>query len=131
MNSLMEHARAWAQTELNRAVTLAQSPDGMSESKKVLANVRKQFSGQPEADDAKIGIKAVKRLDQIMKLEATDKAPEGVREKAAADYKQPRWKALFTDGDLPVVKKPKKVESDDDDDDEDDEDSDDSEIEIG
>ena len=109
-------------------MTLARTPDGAAEAKKVLANVRKHFSGHPEGDESKIGIKAVKRLEQLRKLEASGKLPEGAREKAAGDYKQPRWKALFTGGDLPEVEKPKPAEPSEEDDEEDGEDS---EIDVG
>jgi len=126
MTTLMNTARAWANGQLKAAVKSARSSDDTAAASKLVSNVKKKFAGQPEAVDASKGLKALRRLAKIQKIEASGSAPEGLREKAARDFKETRWASVF-------VKKSAAADGDDQEepDESDDEDDEDSEIEIG
>ena len=118
--ALMSKAHAWAGAELKRALKLARTSDDVAESRKVLMNVKKRLAGEPDADDAAAGLKALRQLAKIHKLEAAGKAPEGIREKSAAKFKDTRWAAAFSKADADEEEEPEEEEE-----------SDESEIEIG
>ncbi len=96
MRALVAKVHGWAEAELKRAVKLAQTADDLAQPRKVLSGVKKHMAGLPEADDAAEGLKALRRLAQIHKIEAAGKGKDGLREKAAAKFKESRWAAIFS-----------------------------------
>ncbi len=97
MSALVAKAHKWAEAELERAVKLARSTDDLAQPRKVLSRVKKHMAGLPEADDAAEGLKALRRLAQIHKTEAAGKGKDGMREKAAAKFKESRWASIFSE----------------------------------
>jgi len=92
----VQKARAWAAQQLEAAVKTAQSGGDLKATSTALSKVRKHFSGQPEADDAAKGIKALRKLAKLREAEAGEKPPPaGAREKAAKGFKDTRWAKVF------------------------------------
>lgn len=91
----VQKARAWAVEQFDTAVRLARAGGDLKEPRKVLGAVKRAFPGQPEAADADLGLKALTRLAQIVRVEAGASPPEGLREKAARKYEDTRWEAIF------------------------------------
>ncbi len=96
MSALVTKAHGWAEAELKRALKLARSADDLAQPRKVLMGLKRHMAGLPEADDAAEGLKALRRLAQIHKIEAAGKGKDGLREKAAAKFKESRWAAIFS-----------------------------------
>ena len=93
---LVQKARAWAAQQFEQAVKTAKSGGDLTAATKALSNLRRNFAGQPEADDASKGIEALRRLAKIVDAEAGDTPPPAsAREKAAARFKDTRWAAIF------------------------------------
>ncbi len=96
MRALVAKAHGWAEAEIKRALKLARSADDLAQARKVLMDVRKRMARLPEADDAAEGLKALRQLTRIHKIEAAGKGKDGLREKAAAKFKESRWAAIFS-----------------------------------
>jgi hypothetical protein len=92
---LVQKARAWAAEQFGAAVRMARTGGDLKEPRKVLGNVKRAFSGQPEAADADTGLKALRRLSQIVSIESRPSPPAGLREKAAEKYEGTRWASVF------------------------------------
>jgi len=133
MAKLMKAARAWAASQFSAAAKSARSSDDTAAARKIVLAVKKKFAGQPEAAEADMGNKALRRLAKIQKIEAGGSAPKGMREKAARDFKDTRWKAVFEKGAAePDGESDREAQPEsDEDDDEDEEEGEDSEIEVG
>ena len=124
MAALEKSARAWAAAQFKSAIKLARTSDGIADARKVLSAVSKQFIGQPEAAVARTGTKALQRLAKIHKAEEAGSAPEDLREKAARDFKNTPWSAIF------VAPDGNGQDDGDSEPEEDDEDDEETEIEI-
>jgi len=92
---VVKRARAWAAQQLDAAVRMARSGGDPKEAHQAVSEVKKCFSGEPESADASVGLKALRRLSQIVLLESGATPPLGVREKAARKYKGTRWASIF------------------------------------
>jgi hypothetical protein len=99
IKALVKQARTWAAKQFATAIKLARTKGDTSSGYKLLNDVKKHFTGEPEAKDAATGLKALKKLAQIQKIEAKGTAPEGLRERSAKPYKDTRWAKVFTPGD--------------------------------
>jgi len=88
--ALRKKAGAWASGRLDEAVAAARAGD-VAKAQAAIADVRKQLAGDPEADDADTGTKALRRLAAIPAGEAGARN----REKAAVEYRESRWAAIF------------------------------------
>lgn len=88
-------ARAWAAEQLDAAAQEARAGGDLAPVRKRLADVRRQFAGEPEADEADVGAKAVRRLTQILDAEKMPNPAHDLREKAAAMFKNSRWAKIF------------------------------------
>ena len=88
-------ARAWAASQLDAAVRMARSGGDLTEPRKTLSEVRKSFPGEPESADADTGLKALKKLSRIVRLESGASPPKGIRAKAARKYQGTRWASIF------------------------------------
>ncbi|MFI5402884.1 MAG: hypothetical protein ACHQ1G_08110 [Planctomycetota bacterium] len=89
--AILKQAREWAKGRLDGAASAAQAGD-MAAANEAIAEVRKQFAGEPEAADADLGTKAVRRLALIPAGDAGARN----REKAAQEFQDTRWAAIFT-----------------------------------
>jgi hypothetical protein len=98
---LVQKARAWAQEQLDAAVRLARAGGDLKEPRKVISAVKKAFPGEPEAADADTGLKALRRLSQIVSIESRASPPAGLREKAAKKYEGTRWAGVFEPAEEP------------------------------
>lgn len=98
-------AREWANTQLTSAVVDASSGGDLAPIRKNLAEVRRHFTGEPEAADAEIGAKAITRLHQIREAEANPNPARDLRDKAAVMFKDSRWAAIFTKPPAPAEDK--------------------------
>ncbi len=94
-----DKARAFAETSITEVIK-SLSGDGEGKgggdrtaARKTLMRLAKDFRGQPAADDATIGIKAVDRVARLAKLEGD--AREGARKKFAKEFEDSRWTQLF------------------------------------
>lgn len=87
-------AREWARAEFTVAVRLAAKGSDVDGAEKKLKEIQGKFRGDPEADAAATGLKAIKRLRKILAAEKEGRNEE-LREKAAAEFDDPRWKAIF------------------------------------
>jgi hypothetical protein len=85
---LMKQARAWASGRLDEAVKAAQTGD-YAKAQEAIADVKKHLAGEPEAADAELGAKAVRKLSQVP---AGDVA---ARNRAAKEFMDTRWDAAF------------------------------------
>jgi len=92
---IVTKARTWAAGQLDAAVRLARSGGDLAEPRKILGEVRKSFPGEPEFADADLGLKALKKLSQVVRLESGASPPAGIREKAARKYQGTRWASVF------------------------------------
>jgi hypothetical protein len=92
---IMAKAQAWAAGKLDDAVKAAQAGSDLAPANEALAEVRKCFLGEPEATDAETGMKALRRLSTILEAEAKGMASPSSREKAAKEYEDTRWAAMF------------------------------------
>jgi hypothetical protein len=88
--ALRKNASAWASGRLDEAVASARSGD-VAKAQLAIADVRKQLAGEPEAADADMGTKALKRLAAIPAGDAGARN----REKAAEEHRETRWAAIF------------------------------------
>ena len=95
LDALVGKAREWATGRFAAALKIAQEGGDLVESRKVLNEVKKHFSGEPESADAETGLKALAKLSTVRTAEEGGTAPAGYREKAAADFKDTRWAAAF------------------------------------
>jgi hypothetical protein len=87
----MRQGRAWASARLDEAVKAAQAGD-YATAEVAIADVKKQFAGEPEGADADLGAKAVRKLSQLQAGEG------GALQKAGKDFVDTRWSALFEGG---------------------------------
>lgn len=88
-------ARVWANGKLDTAIELAQTGGDLKAALKAISEVRKHFTKEPEADDAALGLKAIRRVEQIRKIEGDGEPDTALRAKAAEKYKDSRWAAAF------------------------------------
>jgi hypothetical protein len=97
IDGLVKKARAWAEGQLASVVADARKGGDLPAARKVLNEVKKQMAGEPEAEDAEKGLKALQRLGTIRGVEADPKGldPVKLREKAAKEYEGGRWAAAF------------------------------------
>jgi len=86
-------AREWAAGRLDGAVKAAQAGDLVA-ANEATADVKKQFAGEPEALDADTGTKALRKLSLIPAGDAGARS----REKAAQEFADTRWAAVFVPG---------------------------------
>ena len=126
MAKLMRSASRWARGQLYEAAKLAQAADNLGVPRKTLMDVKKKFAGQPEADDAANGLKALRAMAKIVKAESGGKDAAASREKAADTFKGTRWVAIFNP-DTKIERDKEGPEADDDEEDE----SGESEFEMG
>jgi hypothetical protein len=102
---IVTKARDWAAGQLDAAVRLARAGGDLAEPRKILGEVRKSFAGEPEFADADLGLKALKKLSQIVRLvQSGASPPAGIREKAARTYKGTRWESVFKPAEEPEEK---------------------------
>lgn len=85
---LRKKAHEWASARLDEAVKAAQSGD-LPKAQEAIADVKKQFAGEPEGTDADLGVKAVRKLSQLPPGDA------GARGRAAKEFMDTRWGAAF------------------------------------
>jgi len=91
-------ARTWASEQLALALKAAQDPfANVLPVRASLNAVAAAFTGEPEAEDAKRGIKAIDRIGSIRNQGDGNEA-EAARTKALAEFKGTRWEVLFTSG---------------------------------
>jgi hypothetical protein len=95
LNGLMDKARAWATGQFDTAIKLAQTGGDLKAALKAISEVRKHFTKEPEADDAALGLKAIRRVEQIRRIEGEGERKTDLRLKAAEKYKDTRWAAAF------------------------------------
>lgn len=95
LGEIVGKAKAWATGEFDAAIRLAQSGGSLEDARAKLMEVRKQFGGEPEADDADKGLKALQRLASIAKTEAGGGDGTASREKAFREFEGTRWTAIF------------------------------------
>lgn len=88
--ALRRKAGEWASGRLDESVAAARAGD-IAKAQAAIADVRKQLAGDPEAGDADKGTKALRRLAAIPAGEAGARN----REKAAVEYRESRWAAIF------------------------------------
>jgi hypothetical protein len=88
-------ARDWLAEQFAAVFEDAKTGKDMAPSRKRLEEVQKRFAGEPEAAEADLGFKAVRRLVEIRTAEARGNAAKDLRSKAAAQYEKSRWGALF------------------------------------
>ena len=124
MAKLMRKASRWARGQLYDAAKLAQATTDLGVPRKTLMDVKKKLAGQPEADDAANGLKALREMAKILKAESGGKDAAAGREKAAAAFQGTRWAAIFNK-DTPIARDKEEPEPDDD------EESEESEFEMG
>lgn len=103
---LRKSAGAWAAGRFDEAVAAARAGDA-AKAQAAIADVRKHFAGEPEADDADTGTKALRRLSLIPAGDAG--APN--RAKAAKEYEGTRWAAIFSEARAEAPAEPKPDES--------------------
>lgn len=84
-------ARDWATARFDEAVKAARAGD-ITTAQQTVGDVRKQFAGEPEAEEADLGTKALRRLSLIPAGDAGARS----REKATEEYKDTRWSTIFT-----------------------------------
>jgi len=92
---LVKQARDWAAGRFAEVERICRSGGDLAEARKVLGEVRKHFTGEPERDESDAGLKAIQRLATIVSVESRGSAPEGLREKAVAEHKDSRWARIF------------------------------------
>jgi len=93
--AIADQARAWANAQFATAIRLAQTGGDLKEALKAISEVRKHFTKEPEADDAALGLKAIRRVEQIRKIEGEGEPDTELRRKSAEKYKDTRWTAAF------------------------------------
>lgn len=93
--ALMGKARAWANGHCATAIEAAQTGGDLKAATKALSEVRKHFTKEPEADDAATGLKAIRRLEQIRRIEGDGEPEAELRKNAAEKFKDTRWTAVF------------------------------------
>jgi hypothetical protein len=98
---IVKKARAWAAEQLDAAVRTARAGGDLTEARKALSDLKKKFSGEPEAADAGLGLKALGRLVQIARLEAGGSLLVEAREKETRKYEDTRWAAIFQPAEKP------------------------------
>jgi hypothetical protein len=98
IGALEKKARDWAVAQFDAAIKIAQTGGELDEAKKALASVRKHFTGEPEAEDAGDGLKALGKLKTVLSVEARGSGADGVRERAAEPFKDTRWARMFEQG---------------------------------
>jgi hypothetical protein len=89
----VEQARDFAASRFDWVEDSVADAKDLKPLKAVLKGVQKQFKGEPEAETAKLGLKAVDTYARIAKLDG-EKAVVA-RGKAAATFKDTRWAPLF------------------------------------
>jgi hypothetical protein len=92
---IVKKARAWAAEQLDMAVRTARAGGDLTKARKALSDLKKKFSGEPEATDAGLGLKALGRLTQIVRLEAGGPLLDDARKKEIRKYKDTRWASVF------------------------------------
>jgi len=88
-------ARAWAAEQLDAAVRMAGTGGDLTEARNALSDVKKMFGGEPEATEAGLGLKALGRLSQIVRLEEGRSPLVEAREKEVRKYEGTRWASIF------------------------------------
>jgi len=91
---IRKKAQAWAEGEFDAAIKLSRSAESIDDARAKLMEVRKQLTGEPEAEEADQGVKALQRLVWITKIKSADDATK-VRAEAAREYEGTRWTAMF------------------------------------
>lgn len=91
---IVDQAHAWAEEHFAAAIHAGQTAGDLAEARKALGDVKKQFAGEPEAEDAATGIEALRRMKTVLDAEARG-STNGIRERVAHDYADTRWAKLF------------------------------------
>lgn len=92
---MVDKARAWAAGQLDTVVKTAREGGDLAAARKLLNEVKSKFAGEPEAADAGVGLKALGRLAQIVRLETGGSSLADAREKEVRRYKDTRWASIF------------------------------------
>lgn len=85
---LRKKAQEWAAGRLDEAVKAAQAGD-WAKAQEAIADVKKHCAGEPEAADAELGAKAVR------KLSALPPGDVAARNRASKEFMDTRWDAAF------------------------------------
>lgn len=104
-----QRVRDWLAAQYDAVTKAAVSGDDLAAARRTLADVKRVFAGEPEADDAQRGLEALSRLNRVRAVEAQGNAKKDLRDRAAAEFAGTRWTALFTRaGDAPKPAEPAK-----------------------
>jgi hypothetical protein len=95
VDDALKRARSWAEEQLAAAVGEAAGGGDLTPARQRLADVKRNFEGEPEAADAEEGRKAFLRLARIREAEARPNPAPDLRDKAAASFAGTRWAAVF------------------------------------
>ena len=95
LEGFVKKAREWSAAQFDAAVKGAQSGGDLAEPRRILGDVKKQFSGEPEAAEAEAGLKALTKLSNLQAAEAAPNAQAGLREKVKKEFAASRWAAIF------------------------------------
>lgn len=97
LDGFAELAHAWGTAQLEAVVTALAAGGDAAEARKALNAIASRMGPEREADEVKVGLKAIERLVAIRGIEAgstPDKAV-GLRVKASVELKGTRWATLF------------------------------------
>lgn len=96
MAAIERKARDWAEARFATVARMAREGGDLTEARKLLGEVRREFSREPEGDVASEGLKALTQLDRILDREKRSGEPETeLRKKKAERFEDTRWAALF------------------------------------
>jgi hypothetical protein len=93
-----QQAREWGGSELAAIVKEAKAGGDISALRKRLTVVRQKFPGEPEAEDADQGLKALQKLALVRDVEAAGNPARDLRVRHAAPFAKSRWVEVFEKG---------------------------------
>ncbi|MEM8883134.1 MAG: hypothetical protein AAGD14_03605 [Planctomycetota bacterium] len=99
LRNLLRDARKWADTQFREVIRMGQTGGDLKAAAKKLSTVKRTFSGEPEAKDADVGIKALKKLEAVVKAEGGGERDEERRERTKEPFAKTRWASLFDEPD--------------------------------
>lgn len=87
--------RKWLTERYDRVIADGIADKPTAAAKKLLRDVQQAYRGQPEADVARLGVKALGRLAFVRKVEAGGNAKQTLRADTAAEFDGTPWTRLF------------------------------------
>lgn len=98
LEAIMQKARDWAELQFKANVRKAAKGIDLDAVEDALKDIKRDFRGEPEEEDAEKGLDALDELRDVIKKEKDGRDDE-LRAKKAEEFKDSRWKQIFTGAD--------------------------------